>query len=43
MGRRKISNEITLEMKSFEKRVARKEYQVEFCFYDNSKIDIKEE
>ena len=38
-----MDNEITIKMKSFDIKAARKEYQVEFCFYDNSKIDIKEE
>ena len=38
----KLSAEITIEMKPFDKRVARTNYHVEFYFDDKSKIDIRE-
>lgn len=37
-----MSTEITIEMKSFDKKVARTNYHVEFYFDDKSKIDVKE-
>jgi len=37
-----MSNEITVEMKPFDIKVARTEYHVEFYFDKGSKIDIRE-
>ena len=36
------SREIRLRMKSFEQKIARTNYHVEFYFDDKSKIDIKD-
>ena len=36
------SREMTLRMKSFDQKIARTNYHVEFCFDDKSMIDIKE-
>ena len=36
------SREMTLRMKSFDQKIARTNYHVEFCFDDKRKIDIKE-
>ena len=36
------SREMTLRMKSFDQKIARTNYHVEFYFDDKSKIDIKE-
>lgn len=37
-----MSTEITIEMKPFEKKVARTNYHVEIYFDEKSKIDFKE-
>lgn len=37
-----MSTEITIEMKPFDKMVARTNYHVEICFDEKSKIDLKE-
>lgn len=43
MKRRKnTSTEITLEMKSFDKRVAQTNYHIELFFDEENKVDIKE-
>ena len=36
------SREMRLRMKSFDRKIARTNYHVEFYFDDKSKIDIKE-
>lgn len=37
-----MSTEITIEMKPFDKKVARTNYHVEIYFDEKSKIDLKE-
>lgn len=37
-----MSTEITIEMKPFDKKVARTNYNVDICFDEKSKVDLKE-